>query len=526
MPAPAWCDMRDCRNRLFCLIAAACACLGGAGAAAQQELAREQWRQLETEHFRILSRLSFRRTADAAAELEAWRRAAGRLLGHVEGLPRAAVPNLVYLFDDFEEFRHFSLQRDAGFQLPTPRANYLAMSLDEDGAWRQGLHHYMHFLIRNFVDLRMPRWYEEGLAGYYARIEVDGAELRLPGYSSAANEQLAELSRELPMERLLYQDAALASPRLIQIANLKSEALLRYLRHGAEEGFADRREQLQSYLDHLLAGRNPRFAFDQSFRIRPQHLEDELGDYLRNTRAGDRRLAAAGPRADFDFEPVAAEPDQVAVRLGELALNAGRPEVAEMFFRRLTERDSPIARAWSGLGDSVRHRDDAERESDSQVAGYFARAMALEPDNPDILLDFGEYWEAELEDCANEWAPARAQERLAAAQQAFEQAIAMQPDNPEANLAMGEIHLFESRDWRDGVAYQRRAFELLPADTFIMEQAVKYAIEAGQFDTAERLIAELAQPLHWWGEPGWVSDLRLRLLDKRRGIDHDPCANH
>ena len=525
MAAPPWCDMRKFRNRLYLLIAAVGICLYCAGSVAQQELAQERWWLLETDNFRILSQLSSRRTAVVGAELEVWRQAVGRLLGHPDGLPVATVPNLVYLFDDFEDFGHFSLQRNAGFHIPTPRANYMAMSLDEDMAWQQGLHYYVHFLMRNFVDLRMPRWYEEGLAGYYSRMEVDGAELRLPGYSRATNERMAELSEELAMERLLYEDAALASPRLIQIANLKSEGLLTYMRHGHEEGFSDHREHLQAYLDHLLDGRNPRFAFDQSFRIRPEQLEDELRNFLRNTNASEWTIPMTGLRTGFDFDPVAADPDRVAIQLGELALNSGQLEVAEKFFRGLTERDSPIARAWSGLGDSLRYQDESVRESDVQIAGYFEHAVVLEPDNPDILLDYGEYWEAELEDCDNEWAPARAEERLAAALQAFERVIAMHPDNPEANLAMGEIFLFEEYDWRNGIEYQRRAFELLPADTFIMEQAVRYAIEGEQFDEAERLIAELAQPLHLWGEPDWVSDLRLRLLNKRRGTDHDVCAN-
>ena len=517
--------MGKLRNRLLILIIAAGACFHGAGAAAQRELARERWWRLETDHFQILSQLSSRRTAAVAAELEVWRLAVGRLLGRVEGLPAAPVPNLVYLFEDIDDFRHFSRSRDAGFHIPTPRANYMAMSLDEDMAWRQGLHHYVHFLMRNFVDLRMPRWYEEGLSGYYSRIEVDGDELRLPGYAPAANARMAELSEELAMERLLYQDTALASPRLIQIANLKSEALLIFMRHGHEEGFSDHRGHLRTYLDHLLDGRNPRFAFDRSFAMRPQHLEQELRHYLRETAAGDRKIAMRGPRDEFDFEPVAADPDRVALQLGELALNSGQLEVAETFFRGLTERDSPVARAWSGLGDALRHQDETERESDQRIAGYFEHALALAPDNPDILLDYGEYWEAELKDCDREWAPAMAEERLAAASRAFARVVATRPDNPEANLAMGEIFLFAGRDWRDGVAYQRRAFELLPADTFIMEQAVKYAIEAERFGEAERLIAELAQPLHLWGEPDWVSDLRLRLLNKRRSTDYDVCAN-
>ena len=493
---------------------------------AQPELAQQRWWLLETDHFRILSQLSSPRTAEVAADLEIWRRAIGRLISGSTDLPPAMVPNLVYLFDDHEDFEHFTLQEDAGFHLPTPRANYMAMSMGEDMAWQHGLHHYVHFLMRNFVDLRMPRWYEEGMAGYLSRIEVDGAGLRLDAYSSATNEHMVELSEELEMDRLLYQDAALASPRVIQIANLKSDALLTYLRHGHEEGFPDRREPLQAYLGHLLEGRSPRFAFDQSFRLRPEQLDDELHDYMLNTRADEWPIAVTGLRTDLAFEPTPAEADFVAIQLGELALNAGRFEVAELFFRGLTEQDSHNARAWSGLGDSVRYQDEAVRESDQRIAGYFDHAVVLEPNNPDILLDFGEYWEAELKDCENSWAPARQSERLAAALTAFEQVIEAYPDSPEANLAMAEVYLFDGYGWQDGARYQRRAFELLPADTFILEQAAKYAIESEQFEEAERLIAELAQPLHYWGEQDWISDLRLLLLNKRRGTNYDLCTDN
>ncbi len=519
------------RNSAFLLSTAAAGAgfgLYSAQSLAQTELAERRWWRLETAHFSILSQLSSRRTMEVAAELETWRRAAGALIHPAGQFPLANVPNLVYLFDDSEDFRHFTLGNDAGFHLPTPRANYMAMALDDDLAWRQGLHHYVHFLVRNFIDLRLPRWYEEGLAGFYSRMEVDGGELRVPGYAASTNQRMAELSAELAMDRLLYQDAALASPRLIQIANLKSEALLEYLLHGHGGDFPDRRGQLQSYLELLLAGRSPRFAFDQSFRIRPQRLEEELRDFLSAQTGAERRLELAPPRLELKLEPLAAAPEYAAIQLGELALNAGSFEVAEGFFRELAERDTSIARAWSGLGDSVRFQDQSERESDQQIAAWFEHALVLEPDNPDILLDFGEYWEAELEDCDKQWAPVLAVERLAAARAAFERVVAEYPANPEANLAMAQIYLFHEYgyDWRDGAAYQRRAFELLPADSFIMEQAVKYAIEAERFEEAERLIAELAQPLHFWGEPDWVADLRLGLLNKRRGTDYDLCANN
>jgi len=108
--------------------------------------------------------------------------------------------------------------------------------------------------------------------------------------------------------------------------------------------------------------------------------------------------------------------------------------------------------------------------------------------------------------------------------QKFELAFSQEPDSPEANLSMGLFYLFEGEDWQLGLECQRKAFALLPADTFIMEQSVKYAIVANDFVEAERLIGEMAQPIHYWGEPGYVTDLRERLMRKRRSEPYDACA--
>ena len=106
----------------------------------------------------------------------------------------------------------------------------------------------------------------------------------------------------------------------------------------------------------------------------------------------------------------------------------------------------------------------------------------------------------------------------------FERTVVLVPDNPEANLAMAQLYLLEGQNWQAGLDYQRRAFALLPADTFIMEQAIKYSIAADDYDEAERLITKMAQPIHFWGEPGIVTDLRKRLLSKRRNEPYEACA--
>ena len=102
----------------------------------------------------------------------------------------------------------------------------MALVAGDEKSTEDAYHHYVHFLVRNFSDLRLPRWYEEGLAGYLARMQIKWGQAQSERFSAHENELLVPLSETLSMDRLLYRDEALASPRVVQIANLKSQALL------------------------------------------------------------------------------------------------------------------------------------------------------------------------------------------------------------------------------------------------------------------------------------------------------------
>lgn len=498
--------------------------LPGAVGLGQERLLQENWQQVQTDNFVLISQVSSRQTQRYANLLEAWRRIAAFTISGANTYPAARVPHYVYLFEDPETYQQFTFATETGFFSPTPRANFLAIVADDETSSTVAFHHYVHFLIRNFSDLRLPRWYEEGLAGYISRMQIDGASAEFERYSAADHEFMIPLSETLSMDRLLFREEALASPRVIQIANLKSETLLHYFLHAYEEdGFIDRRDQLQRYLAQLLEGRNPRFAYDQAFDLTPAQLDLEFHNYLATSRR-PRGTIATPPGADnatYASEPL--QPAPLAILLAELALNSGRFETAQLFFQAALDSGEEIARSYSGLGDALRMQ---ELEGiDQSVSRYFEQAVQLAPDDPYILLDFGEYWEAELLDCENTWPPAQRRQIMADIQQSFLRAVELVPDSPEANLAMGQLYLLADSDWQPGRQYQGRAFELLPADTFILEQSARYAIEADEYEEAERLINELAQPLHFWGEPEWVTDLRERLLNKRNGTDYDACAN-
>lgn len=488
----------------------------------QEQLAGERWYRTKTPNFILISEVSSRQTRRFADELETWRQVAASVLGHEQSIPTANIPNYVFVFDEPESLQNFLMGQEQGFFYATPRANFMALLPSSSSSRSQALHHYSHFLVRNFSDLRLPRWYEEGLAGYLARIQINRGRPEFERASARSYQVIADLSESLSMERLLYDDEALASPRVIQIANLKSETLLHYLLHGHEEEvYPDRRPQLENYLDLLLQGRNERYAFDQSFDITTEQLDREYRRYLLNSRRPEGNIVYGELIENPDFEAVSMNEDEIALMLGELALNSGRAEVAEVLFLHAKTVNPELARAYSGMGDALRFQNVEGR--DQEIAGYFDTAIELAPQDPDILMDYGEFWEAELNNCDKTYSIARRQQLIPEIERRFLQALEIIPDSPEANLAMGQVYLFEGEDWRKGAGYQARAFELLPADTFILEQSARYAIAAGEYEEAERIIDELAQPIHFFGLPEYVNRLRQRLTAHRRGESYDAC---
>ena len=502
---------------------AAIACCLMFSSAAQQDLLEDRWFTLSTPNFTFFSQVSSRQTRRVANELEMWRQVAAFNISGELNFATANVSNIVYLFKDEKSFTHFTAFEELALFYPTPRYNFMAFMPSLDSSQSAALHQYAHFLEKNFADLRLPRWYEEGLAAYLARVAITRGKAEFSEPIQNSNQVLAKVNHLLAMDKLFYRDEALASPRMIQIANLKSEALLYYFLHAYEEPeFIDRRDELSNYLALLLEGRNPRYAFDQSFSVTTAQLDEEFEYYLLTTSNQAGLVRVADLTQLENLEPQHVDEMELGLMMGELALNAGKTEGAELFFQTVIDAGSPAPRAYSGLGDALRYQELEGR--DQEIARYFELALESGPNDLGIMLDYGEYWEAELENCEKSYPFGQRQSILAAMKAQLERAVALSPNSAEANLAMAEFYLLEGQDWTLGREYQSKAFDLLPADGFIMEQTIKYSIAAKDFDEAQRLITELAQPLHYFGEPGYVTDLRENLLRKRRGESYDACS--
>ncbi len=154
----------------------------------------------------------------------------------------------------------------------------------------------------------------------------------------------------------------------------------------------------------------------------------------------------------------------------------------------------------------------------------YAKAVELFPEDYQLHLDFGQYYDATLEDCDRPLLPEERARMVAAMDQHFTQALALNSAPAEVNLSYAQIFLQEGKSWEEGVPYQQKAFSLLPSDGFVIEQQIDYAIAQGDFELAESLIARMARPMHFLGDAPWIAQLREKLRAARRGRSFDPCA--
>lgn len=497
---------------------------------AAQALLQERWFELSTANFRVFSQLSRGDSERVARDLEQWREAAITVLGLPASAVRDPLTTHVYVFDSEQALRAFTDGPESAYYTSSPRAAYLAMT-ESDAAMDLAQHHMAHYLINN-QPVGMPRWYEEGMAHYLGRLDIESDMANLRVLPSEDLDLAINFNDMLGMEALLYDDSALSSPRVIQVANFKAGLFMHFLLHAHEvEGFADRREQLRNYVTFLQQGRTERFAFDQAFDVAPDRIAGEYLRYLQAVlAAGDAERTVVALSALDDLEAEQVSEEVLTLALGELTLHAGRLAQAQSLFDSLAQAQTSIGRAYSGLADAIRMQaldgsEPAPEPLATDLRSLYLRAMTTQESDHQLHLDYGQYLDTELSECERGYTEAERREMAEAMRGAFSAGLSQQPDSAEVNLSYARLFLLPGQAWREGETYQRKAFATLPADTYVMEQAIDYAIAAGRFEEARGYVTRLARPMHFWGIPEWVTDLRTKLNSAEQGLIFDPCAS-
>jgi hypothetical protein len=94
---------------------------------------------------------------------------------YLPGRPKASLaPLKIIVFSRRSDFRRMTGKRKfAGFMQPSLRTDRLLVGPIRGDLTETLQHEYVHYLLRNRLDVSLPMWFDEGLASILGTVEMD-----------------------------------------------------------------------------------------------------------------------------------------------------------------------------------------------------------------------------------------------------------------------------------------------------------------------------------------------------------------
>lgn len=262
------------------------------GCSSHAHLVKQQWFEVESDHFRVLTDAAPAQVEGLVQELERFRLATSHLLklslSDTEKLTIFALRDTVgYTAMVGPE----SARKTAGYFSDTLYGRYALLNLN--GYWhlrafhdswpRQLLYHeYTHYLVaRGSKFFSYPYWFEEGFAEFLSTAECDQAGTCL--YGKIPVDRALTLARQSPLglEKLLTATRA-DTPKAQALQVYASGWLLTHMLMSDSAG----RQQLGDYLQAVHSGRDPLTACEDIFATPLHEFEQQYKAYGRDKMTG------------------------------------------------------------------------------------------------------------------------------------------------------------------------------------------------------------------------------------------------
>ncbi|MCA9504108.1 MAG: tetratricopeptide repeat protein [Spirochaetaceae bacterium] len=432
----------------------------------------DDWRVTRTRHFEIFSSTTEEETRELAVELERFHALILVSLGGVQG--ELALPTRVFAFDRRSDYDRFAPNRTDGVFRAGTRTNDIVLFATSRGRWAReaAFHEYVHCVLRSVSSVRYPLWYEEGFADLLSTARVHKGAMAIGAVPKRRVDSL-RLGRWMSTTRLVsgrsYGDFV---GRHRAMLYAQGWALVHYLSLDRERSGSVVQE-LSRHLALLAVGASPEAAFHEAFG----ESADSAGRNLRKRLVAGGFRAVAVPLAELDTgleEPVVAGLPLVetSIRLGELALNGGDAQRAEVEFRAALGLDPARARAEAGLGTALRRQDRW-----AEAAPHFERAIEIDPGDPLNHLDLGNHL---FLLAMQEGRVAGLSAILERARTAYARSLELDPARIETQAMLGAIHLAPGGDPANAVRPLERALERLPSSLPIRNLLVEAYVANGR----------------------------------------------
>lgn len=418
------------------------------------------WHRLRSPHFELVTDAGDKAGRAILEALEQVR----EVFREPDGTSRSSpLPVRVYLFASARQYRHYQPSAPVkGFYQGGPDANYIVLLASGAETRRIAFHEYVH-LVLNHSAVRLPQWFEEGVAEFYSTLELRRGKLAIgrPVESHvrllAASEWLDAATLEAVTRRSpLLDEAARAG-----IFYAQAWALVHMLNFSEPY-----RGRLPEYAALLADGEPAAAAFERAFGKTLRQALDDLRTYVAGGRFAVAELAWAPLEpATVTIEPLSESERELALMNLQLAL--GLWEVSEETLRRLARSREPAPDVETARAKLAMIRKDFQA-----ARSHFEAAIAAGSLDPSTYFEYAML----LRDTGGD------RGRVAGL---LGRTIELNPYHAEAHFLLGTTAVNEGR-LEEGLEHLRQAAEILPRQSSFWHALALAYHKAGRSELARR----------------------------------------
>lgn len=447
--------------------------------------AKDKWISVRSKNFLLIGNANEKDIRQVGVRLEQFREVFSRLFTSLK--IDSPVPTTVIVFKNDDSYRPFKINANtAGYFQPGPDVNYITLALSRDVNTQQDpfsiiLHEYTHLLVRN-TSGKVPTWFNEGLAEYYSSFSITADQKVVMGRPIASHVYQLRDSKMLPLRTLFQVDQK--SPYYNErdkqsIFYAESWALVHYLMLGKD---GQRLTQLGKFMELISAGTPMEQAFQQSFAMTFESMENELRAYVQR----DRYPILSGSfqsKVGYDSAMQAAPLSEAEAQayLGDLLLKSNRAD-AEVYLQKALalDPDLPMANASLGL---LRMRQGKHDEARKRLE----RAVAASSQN--YLIHY--YYAYALSQQGNrdiETVLGMAPETATIMRRELKRAIQLRPDFLESYSLLAFVNLVTETDLVETIEMLKQALAGSPHRHDLMFMLAQLYMRRHDFKAARQLI--------------------------------------
>ncbi len=441
-----------------------------------------RWVELQSPHFSVITDAGEKRGREVALRFEQMRAVFGGLL--VKAKVSQSVPLEIIAFRSTKELRQFAPLWNgkptevSGLFAAASDRDYIMVDLSVEDPWEVVFHEYGHQLLNSNTTVGSPLWFDEGFAGYFSTIKMEGKKA-----------SVGQIPREAAV---LLQSGLMKTRDLFEVGHHSrvynengDHRSVFYMQSWLVVHWLYDTKQIPKVADYIAAladGATVDDAVQKAFGMDTARFDKEIRQYLASNRMGYYTLPTPEGIESTGYSVTPLKELETKAILADVHLHS--EDYREQAFQEAQEvlaadPNNEIALRATGYYYMLKH--------DYEKAGEYFSQAATE-NSKDSRTHYLAAMLLNRESGGTEVELSKAQEMKAH----LERAIALDPEYADAYYLLAFARV-SSEDKKGAIEAARRAVELNPRNPdYRMNLAQMYAFSQ-QWDSAVAVLRTLAK---------------------------------